>query len=173
MKRCRECNELKPIDDFYRAAGSRDGHRNECKQCNLTRRKRWYERNAAKDIDRVQAWRDENQERYADYQRRYKGRPGYAAELREGHLRRKYGMTQAQYELRLREQGGGCAVCGRAPKPGKSLHIDHDHETGHVRGLLCFKCNAALGQLDDDLERIERALTYVATKRRVAGLRQR
>ncbi len=80
-------------------------------------------------------------------------------------------MTQEEYEARLREQGGGCAVCGRPPKPGKSLHVDHDHETGHVRGLLCFKCNAALGQLDDDLERIEAALIYVATKRRLAQLR--
>ena len=71
-----------------------------------------------------------------------------------------------------RQQGGGCAICGRPPKPGKSLHVDHDHETGYVRGLLCFNCNAALGQLDDDLGRIERALTYVATKRRVAGLRR-
>ena len=88
-------------------------------------------------------------------------------------MKRTFGMTPDEYERRLAQQGGGCAVCGRAPKPGKSLHVDHDHETGYVRGLLCFKCNAALGQLGDDLGRIERALTYVATKRRVAGLRQR
>ena len=72
---------------------------------------------------------------------------------------------------RLAEQGGGCAVCGRPPKEGKSLHVDHDHETGYVRGLLCFSCNAALGHFQDDLDRIDAALIYVATKRRVSALR--
>ena len=87
------------------------------------------------------------------------------------HLRRSFGMTQEEYEARLREQGGGCAVCGRPPKQGKSLHVDHDHETGYVRGLLCFSCNAALGHFHDDIDRIDAALTYVAAKRRVAQLR--
>lgn len=91
--------------------------------------------------------------------------------MRESHLRRKFGITQEQYEALPRSQGGGCAVCGRAPKPGKSLHVDHDHETGYVRGLLCFSCNAALGHFQDDLDRIEAALMYMAAKRRVAQLR--
>ena len=172
MKRCRICNETKPLDAFYAMKGMRDGHRNECKECNLARRKRWYADNSAKEIERVQAWRDANPERYAETQRRYKSTIDYPAVMRAAHLKRKYGITPEDYERRLAQQGGGCAVCGRAPKAGKSLHVDHDHETGYVRGLLCFKCNAALGQLDDDLERIERALTYVATKRRVAGLRR-
>jgi hypothetical protein len=171
VKRCRLCNELEPLSDFYAMTGMRDGHRNECKACNLARRKAAYAANPGPTSERVQAWRDAHPERHADNQRRYEARPEYSTEVREGHLRRKFGITLEQYEARLREQGGGCAVCKRPPKPGKSLHVDHDHETGYVRGLPCFRCNAALGQLDDDLERIEAALTYVATKRRVAQLR--
>jgi hypothetical protein len=62
-------------------------------------------------------------------------------------------------ELLLR-QGGGCAICGRTP--GKiSLHVDHDHETGEIRGLLCVGCNNALGQFRDDLRLLVRAGEYV------------
>ena len=132
-----------------------------------------YAANPRPTIERAQAWRDANPQRYAENQRRYKSTIDYPAVMRAAHLKRKFGITPEDYDRRLSQQRGGCAVCGRAPKTGKSLHIDHDHETGYVRGLLCFKCNAALGQLGDDLGRIERALTYVATKRRVAGLRQR
>ncbi|HMK11483.1 MAG TPA: endonuclease VII domain-containing protein [Acidimicrobiales bacterium] len=171
MKRCRICNEVKPLDAFYAMKGMRDGHRSECKACNLSRRKAAYAANPEPTIERAKAWRRANPERAAETQRNYRSQFDYAGSMRASHLRRKFGITQEQYERRLREQGGGCAVCKRPPKPGKSLHVDHDHETGRVRGLLCFRRNAALGQLDDDLERIEAALTYVATKRRVEQLR--
>jgi Recombination endonuclease VII len=172
MKRCRICNETKPLDAFYAMKGMRDGHRNECKACNLARRKAAYAANPRLAIERVKRWRRENPELYAEKTRKYRESGRYAEVARRSHLKRTFGITPEDYDRRLAQQGGGCAVCGRAPKPGKSLHVDHDHETGYVRGLLCFKCNAALGQLDDDLGRIERALTYVATKRRVAGLRR-
>jgi hypothetical protein len=171
MKRCRECNELKPLDAFYRMKGMRDGHRNECKVCNLARRKAAYRANPGPAIERVQRWREENPELYAEQARRYRESGAYAASSRRSHLKRTFGITPEEYEARLAEQGGGCAVCGRPPKAGKSLHVDHDHDTGYVRGLLCFSCNAALGHFQDDLERIDAALIYVATRRRVSALR--
>jgi hypothetical protein len=61
----------------------------------------------------------------------------------------------------FRNEGGGCALGGAPPPPGKSLHIDHDHVTGEVRGLLCFKHNNALGDFDDDPELLHRALRYL------------
>ncbi len=172
MKRCRICNETKPLDAFYPMRGMRDGYRNECKRCNLARRKAAYAANPRPTIERAQAWRDANPERYAENQRRYKTTIDYPATMRAAHLKRKYGITPEEYDARLAEQGVGCAVCGRPPKPGKSLHVDHDHETGYVRGLLCFSCNAALGHFQDDLDRIDAALIYVATKRRVSALRE-
>jgi hypothetical protein len=77
---------------------------------------------------------------------------------RKSHLKRKYGITLEDFEALLAAQGGGCAICGREGVD----HVDHDHRTGRVRGILCFRCNVALGQLDDDPERLLAALTYIS-----------
>ena len=53
------------------------------------------------------------------------------------------GVTDAEYDRLLSAQGGGCAICGNPPKT-RRLHVDHDHKTGRVRGLLCHRCNRAL-----------------------------
>ncbi|HET9945169.1 MAG TPA: endonuclease VII domain-containing protein, partial [Actinomycetes bacterium] len=58
---------------------------------------------------------------------------------------RTYGITEADVAAMLAAQHGVCAICQAAD----AAHIDHDHTTGAVRGMLCFRCNAALGQLDD------------------------
>jgi hypothetical protein len=85
--------------------------------------------------------------------------------MRAAHLKRKYGITVADYEGMLAAQGGGCAICG-APEPnGQSLHVDHCHDTGAVRGLLCFTCNAGLGLFDHDGERLARAASYLGSAR--------
>ena len=56
---------------------------------------------------------------------------------------RQLGVSEARYEELLKAQNGGCALCGRPPKT-RRLHVDHDHRTGEVRGLLCFVCNRFL-----------------------------
>src|SRR5258707_11962406 len=58
-------------------------------------------------------------------------------------LQTKYGITPGQYAAMLHEQKGVCAICGSAPKKIR-LHVDHDHGTGRVRGLLCGMCNYKL-----------------------------
>lgn len=60
---------------------------------------------------------------------------------RDAYLRRVYGITEAQYDEVLEHQGGACAICRKPPAAGKNLHVDHDHKTGAVRGLLCMPCN--------------------------------
>lgn len=78
-------------------------------------------------------------------------------ELRNDHLRRKYGLTGDEYDALLDRQGGVCAIC-RQPERlmgrgrVRRLAVDHDHRTGKVRGLLCASCNTVLGQLRDDPE---------------------
>jgi hypothetical protein len=82
------------------------------------------------------------------------------------HIKRKYGLTTAEYDTMLQAQGNVCAACGHAftyIRKGKaeSYHVDHDHKAGTVRGLLCGDCNRALGYLHDDPKRIQGLLEYV------------
>lgn len=56
---------------------------------------------------------------------------------------KQLGVTDEEYAAMLERQGGGCAICGATPKT-RRLHVDHDHRTGGVRGLLCHRCNRAL-----------------------------
>jgi hypothetical protein len=170
-KRCKQCGEVKALDDFYAEAGCRDGRRPECKACTAAKRKRWYEANREREIARVKAWQQANAERHNENQRARRERPEVKAREREGHLKRKFGITQERYAELLAAQGGGCAVCRRKAKPGRSLHVDHDHATGEVRGLLCFSCNAALGHLADDPDRIHALSRYVLRHRLMEILR--
>ena len=72
---------------------------------------------------------------------------------------RTYGLTEADVAAMLEAQDGLCAICRTAD----AAHVDHDHATGAVRGMLCFRCNAALGQFDEDAETLVRATRYLLT----------
>ena len=78
---------------------------------------------------------------------------------RRDHLRKSYGLTESEVVEILTSQDGLCAICQSAP----AIHIDHDHRTGAVRGMLCFRCNAALGQLGDSPDVLVRATRYLLT----------
>jgi hypothetical protein len=158
MKRCKKCGEVKPFDQFYKAKGMRDGYRSECKTCHLAQHRIWYSQNREASIANVKRWQQENKEHLHAYRKEYRQRR--RIEEREAYLRRTFGITQADYEAILEMQRGGCAICGK--EPGKiSLHVDHDHESGEVRGLLCVGCNNALGQFHDDLQLLARASDYL------------
>ena len=163
MKRCTKCDMVKPLTDFYRASGTRDGHRSDCKPCNLAAQRRRYEADPDAAKARVKRWQQENSERLNAYRRDRRTEPEVKRADRAGHLKRKYGITIEQYETLLAEQGGGCAICGRKPRPDISLHVDHDHRTGQLRGILCFRCNNALGDFDDDAGLLQQALGYVVS----------
>jgi len=158
VKRCRRCGETKPLDQFYRDKAGKQGRRPECKACSSAQRKAWYRENREKVITRVIAWQRENRERYNARQRAYKR--ANADKDRAGHLRRTFGLTPEEYASLLARQGGRCAIC--RSEPGKiNLHVDHDHETGEVRGLLCFRCNGGAGQFKEDVELLARAIDYL------------
>jgi len=77
----------------------------------------------------------------------------------------KYGITIEDYDKLLALQGGKCAICASTDPNGQGrFHIDHNHETGKVRGLLCHRCNTGLGLFSDNPEILVKALQYLYTK---------
>lgn len=89
-------------------------------------------------------------------------RDGNPREYRSKVLKRKYGITAAEFDQMLAAQGGGCAICETDVNPdSRSLAVDHCHKTGKVRGILCGRCNKALGLLRDDVLLFEKAVTYL------------
>jgi hypothetical protein len=93
---------------------------------------------------------------------------------RSYHLKARYGITAADAQRMLEEQGGLCAICRERPAD----HVDHDHLTGRLRRLLCFNCNGGLGQFRDDPELLRAAAAYLqecereVARERAASLRR-
>ncbi|MBV8486749.1 MAG: endonuclease VII domain-containing protein [Planctomycetaceae bacterium] len=161
MKRCTKCGELKPLAEFYLASGTRDGRRSDCKQCNLAAKHARYLVNPASDIERARKWAKDNPERYRENQERYKESGAKAKSNRKSHLKRKYGLTEEHYQVMLAAQGGLCAICRSRP----AAHVDHDHESGRIRALLCFNFNGALGRMLDNPGWLMAAMDYLEQHR--------
>jgi Recombination endonuclease VII len=90
-------------------------------------------------------------------------------ELRAKSRLAAYGLTKEGYDRMLAQQHGACAICKRQPQ--ETLCIDHDHDTGQVRGLLCRKCNLGLGFFDDSPSLLRAAAAYLEAWRKTAGTR--
>jgi hypothetical protein len=78
---------------------------------------------------------------------------------------KRYGLEPGEYELRLEEQDGLCAICSQPPTgkgpANQALHVDHDHCTGRIRGLLCGRCNLVLGQVGDRIDLLLAMVSYL------------
>lgn len=85
---------------------------------------------------------------------------------KDGRLRRMYGISLEAYQVLFESQNGLCSICGK-PEISMSkgnigkLRIDHDHNTGKVRGLLCWSCNSALGFVKEDIEILNKMIDYI------------
>ncbi len=86
---------------------------------------------------------------------------------KDNYTLREYGITLNDYDEMLRNQGGGCKICGtKTPKGSGRFHIDHDHKTGKVRGILCNNCNMALGLMKDNPKILISAAQYLNENKR-------
>jgi len=85
---------------------------------------------------------------------------------RARHLKSTYGITLDDYEALLTAQHGACAICGATEPGGRGrFHIDHCHDKGGVRGLLCANCNQGLGKFKDSPSLLYKAAAYLAASR--------
>lgn len=135
-KRCWKCGETKQLTEFYRTS-------DKCKACH-----RAY-RTSGETVARRKVFNAEHSEEIRAYDREYR-------------LRRDYGISLVEYDEMLEAQGGGCAICGKTPEENRRrLAVDHDHETGEVRGLLCIRCNHGLGNFLDSSELLRSAIQYL------------
>jgi len=85
------------------------------------------------------------------------------ARTEKSHERRvqiTYGLRPGEYQMMLEKQDGRCAICGNKPVTIR-LAVDHDHQTGRVRGLLCRRCNRALGLWEGDPQKMRNLIAYV------------
>lgn len=160
LKPCSICGESKPVDDFRKLKNGRSSH---CKPCAATHLREW----RAKNADKLKAQRRERtlsvtpEEKAA---RQAAERAGYAKNpdrWRSHRLRHQYGITLDQYREMLKSQGGVCAICKKECISGRSLAVDHDHETDKVRQLLCANCNRGLGFFQDSPELLKIASAYL------------
>lgn len=121
-----------------------------------------YAANREKVRANVRAHYGKNCEEKRQYGRDYYQRNRYSqAEVRrEYRYNRHFGITIAEYDRMLEEQGGVCVTCGSEPR-SRRLHVDHCHDSGRVRGLLCGSCNRAIGLLCDDPARAMAVSEYL------------
>lgn len=118
-------------------------------------------------------WKADNPEKHKLSEQKYyeankdavkaRSKASYSPEYdRKKHLRQKYGLTVEDYNQMFDSQGGKCAICGKhQSEDEKTFCVDHNHDTGAVRGLLCSKCNKALGGFGDSIEMLNRATKYL------------
>jgi hypothetical protein len=105
-----------------------------------------------------------------EYQQNYRVRPdrvAYQKRWSRAKCLARYGISEAYYEVMLCQQEGGCAICKCLPETQQNgvLHVDHDHVTGLVRGLLCAHCNQGLGHFRDDVDLMRAAIDYLLDMR--------
>jgi hypothetical protein len=106
-----------------------------------------------------QRWWWRNPKKGAECQRRYRIRHPYYTATQ--HRLSKYGVSGEQFQSLLALQGNRCGICGSEFKGSQDHHLDHDHITGKVRGILCRRCNRAIGLLHDDPSILRSAIGYL------------
>ena len=146
MYECKKCKQPKEPKDFYKSKTSKNGLRMDmCIDC---RRNQWLSRSPEQKLQ------------HATKAREY--RKNNPDKVRQYNLKSNYGITIEEYDSILSSQGGLCGICRAKPVDSKrSFHVDHNHDTGFIRGILCSDCNTGIGKLKDSVEMLELAIAYL------------
>lgn len=176
MKRyltCGTCKEEKSEESFYVCRGSARGRQYCCKACNKAHARA----NRIKNMARASIETPEESvcssckvtKLASEFARNRAVKSGLNAVCRRCDAvesrQRKYGVPEGWLESHLEKINHQCPICLHFLDGGKTPCIDHCHSTGVVRGVLCRRCNAAVGALGDDIAGLERALAYLKSSK--------
>lgn len=145
---CTKCKEPKPEAAFGKSKDKRNGFLSWCRKCSAKSSSAWQKRNLKEAYQQIREAKLRKPELYK-------------ASSRRGYLRRTYGLTEAQYSKMVEKQKGLCGICEKKSK--RRLHVDHCHQTGIIRGLLCLQCNTALGKFQESPVVLSLAIIYLNT----------
>ena len=146
-KSCSVCKEFLLLNRFFKDKSQTSGYDPRCKGC----RKRHYRENKKRILKK--------QLKYYNKIRRTRD---YITTRKNRKLIKEFGITLSEYLDMCKAQDGKCFICQLIPRGRrKVLFVDHDHKTGKVRGLLCYKCNMGLGYFKDSAISLRRAISYL------------
>lgn len=128
----------------------------------------WYQVNKDSEIERSKAYREANKEalKVARKERQQRDPEKLKAQQRKNDLKKKYNISPEDYDKMFEDQQGHCAIC--LTTSTKALHVDHNHETGKIRALLCSHCNVGLGHFKESLNLLERAKDYLCKHNQIS-----
>tara|TARA_R110000772_G_scaffold2311_11_gene8024 strand:- start:5908 stop:6441 length:534 start_codon:yes stop_codon:yes gene_type:complete len=159
-KACDKCENTKRYVSNYN-----------CVSCQNNKTNKYAKTDTAKNRHKIyiSGRLDERKAAQKKYQATYKGQAhtkdyykNNKDKYRDSTLKRTYGISLAEYNDMLKAQDNTCAICDGTSK--KNLHVDHDHATGEVRGLLCHGCNTALGLLNESKDTMRKMVNYICQR---------
>lgn len=162
MKHCKKCGIDKPETEFRVARiNGKDYVRGECRECERAVTRAAYAADPEKAAAASRKWAREHKKQHTATKKKW--RLNNPDKHKCYVLRRTYGISLAEYNALLLAQGGVCGICKLATvgNCGRRLYVDHDHETGKVRGILCGKCNSILGFAADVPGVLEAAVDWL------------
>ena len=151
-KTCTKCKVEKSVSEFHKHSGTKDGLSGWCKECRKEAHRKDYIKHKTRYQKQRKEYYQKNKKRFA-----------------KKWLLDKYNIDEKQLDIALdKRKDGVCAICGKPAEESKNstgdgfaLKVDHNHETGEVRGLLCTQCNLGLGFFNDSIENLILAIGYL------------
>lgn len=155
-KICLACGDDLPLDDFWNHPTGKFGKRPRCKKCVSLENKGFLQKRLEVEPEynrgRVKAWASTGDN------------------VRAKNLRARYRLAHTKYDAMYASQDGKCAICGLEMDEGRRLAVDHDHETGEIRGIIHLRCNLALGLFKDSPDICRKAAEYLEKYPRTLAL---
>lgn len=164
MKKCTNCKQEKKSAEFNVDKSTKDGRTCWCRLCWKSFNKTYRFKNRDKMNKNRKEWGINNRPKVNANVRKYRTKHiAYDKQRKESYwLKWKYGITVDQKSKMIFDQNGRCGCCGELfENEAKKIAVDHCHDTGTIRKILCNKCNFAIGLIDESVEKAQKILEYI------------